>query len=287
MVVCLDRFSSPGCTSVGKCERFYVNTHASIGHLWSDGQRLQHLCPRRALARSNRPGASRGTRHRYFGSRMVSVPYVISHFIKLLLSYHGRLLAVNSISLIFAVVANIALLFNMARRLSFNVAQPITIIGWYVASFLLIGLLGAATTGLKLPAGQDRALNQAFYYAIMAAALYFIIATLMVITVVGAYREHYPKEFELTTSQRTLMLQTIAYMVYLLGGAGVFCRVEQWAYLDAVYWANFTLLTVGIGVGLPCPHLAPVVTNSTRTIRPLPISAEACSSLTLSAASSS
>ena len=164
------------------------------------------------------------------------------------LTFYNRLLAVNSVSLIFAVVANIALLFNMARRLSFNIAQPITIIGWYVASFLLIGLVGAATTGLKLPDGAPQAHNQAFYYAIMAAALYFIIATLMVITVWGAYGDHYPKEFELTTSQRTLMLQTISYMVYLLGGAGVFCRVEQWAYLDAVYWADFTLLTIGIGV---------------------------------------
>ena len=170
--------------------------------------------------------------------------------IDLTLSYYNRLLAVNSVSLIFAVAANIALLFNMARRLPFHIAQPITIVGWYVASFFLIGLLGAATTGLKLPDGERRALNQAFYYAIMAAALYFIIATLMLITVWGAHKEHYPKEFELTTSQRTLMLQTIAYMVYLLGGAGVFCRVEQWAYLDAVYWADFTLLTIGIGVRL-------------------------------------
>ena len=139
----------------------------------------------------------------------------------------------------------------MARRLSFNIAQPITIIGWYVASFLLIGLVGAATTDVELPDGVPQAHNQAFYYAIMAAALYFIIATLMMMTVWGAYRDHYPKEFELTTSQRTLMLQTIAYMVYLLGGAGVFCRVEQWAYLDAVYWADFTLLTIGVGVW-PC-----------------------------------
>jgi potassium channel subfamily K len=69
----------------------------------------------------------------------------------------------------------------------------------------------------------------------------------MILTVVGAYKGHYPKEFSLTPSQRTLMLQTIGFMMYLLLGALVFSKVEGWHYLDAVYWADFTLLTIGIG----------------------------------------
>lgn len=143
----------------------------------------------------------------------------------------------------------------MARRISFSVAQPITIIGWYIASILLIALVTAASQGLKLAAGQNRALTQAFYYATMAAALYFIIATLMVFTVYGAFKGHFPKEFKLTMSQRTLMLQTISFMVYMLGGAAIYSRVEGWKFLDAVYWANFTLLTVGIGDYTPLTHL--------------------------------
>ena len=143
----------------------------------------------------------------------------------------------------------------MARRLRFVIGQPITIIGWYLTSFLLIGLVAATERDLKLPAGDDRALNQAFYYAIMAAALYFIVATLMCFTVYGAWRGYYPKEFELTTSQRTLMLQTIVLLIYLLGGAAVFAHIEGWTFLDAVYWADFTLLTVGIGDYAPVTHL--------------------------------
>lgn len=143
----------------------------------------------------------------------------------------------------------------MARRLSFSVAQPITIVGWYIASMLLIALVCVTEVDLKLRAEQIRDLTQAFYYAIIAAILYFIIATLMVFTVYGAYRGEYPKEFELTMSQRTLMLQTISYMVYLLGGAAIFARVEKWKFADAVYWANFTLLTVGIGDFVPVTHL--------------------------------
>ncbi|KAL8746041.1 MAG: hypothetical protein Q9184_007797 [Pyrenodesmia sp. 2 TL-2023] len=164
-----------------------------------------------------------------------------------------RLIAINTISLILALVANVALLLNMARRLSFAIAQPITIVGWFISSILLIALVFAASFGLELP-GEDRALTQAFYYAVIAAGLYFIIAALMCVTVYGAYKGHYPQEFKLTMSQRTLMLQTISFMVYMLLGSLIFYKIEGWQYLDAVYFVNYTLLTVGIGSYAPQTH---------------------------------
>ncbi|KAF2090437.1 voltage-gated potassium channel [Saccharata proteae CBS 121410] len=162
------------------------------------------------------------------------------------------LLAINAVSLASAVVANGSLLLNMAQRLPFAIAQPITTGGFYLASFLLIALVSVASSSVfRIQPTNAHALSQAFYYAIMAAALYFIIATLMVGTALGALRKHYPKEFRLTISQRTLMLQTISFMCYLLLGALVFSNVEGWAYLDAVYWADYTLLTVGLGSDFP------------------------------------
>ncbi|KAF2757595.1 voltage-gated potassium channel [Pseudovirgaria hyperparasitica] len=166
------------------------------------------------------------------------------------------LIAINSVSLACALIANMALLLNMARRVSFAIAQPVTIVGWLVASALLIALVSVASSPVfRIEPASEHALTQAYYYAIMAAGLYFAVAILMIITVVGAYREHYPKMFRLTMAQRTLMLQTITFMVYLLVGALVFAKVEGWAYLDAVYWASFTLLTVGIGDYAPTTHL--------------------------------
>lgn len=166
----------------------------------------------------------------------------------------SRLLAVNGISLGLAIIANFSLLLNMARRLSFSVAQPITILGWYLSSILLIADLASIIHIVKVP-GQRRALTQAFYYAIFAAALYFIIASLMVFTVIGAWKGHYPREFKLNTSQRTLMLQTISFMIYMVGGAGVYAKIEGWMFLDALYFTNYTLLTVGIGDYAPSTHL--------------------------------
>lgn len=159
-----------------------------------------------------------------------------------------RLVAINSISLVFALIANIALLFSMARRAPFALSQSIIIIGWYLSAVLLIALVVvASTSAFRLQPSENYALSQAYYYGVIAACLYFIIASLMVGTAYGAYKGHYAKQFRLTSSQRTLMLQTIGFMFYLLLGALVFSIVEGWSFLDSVFWADFTLLTVGIG----------------------------------------
>ncbi|KAI9690541.1 MAG: Potassium channel [Bathelium mastoideum] len=156
------------------------------------------------------------------------------------------LIAINTISLAAALIANFALLLNMAQRVRFEIAQPITILGFFVSGFLLIALLIAASTD-QFKISPQHALTQAFYYAIMAAINYLGVTFVMCITVYGAHKEKFKKGFKLTPSQRTLMLQTISFMVYLLLGALIYSYVENWAFLDAVFWADFTLLTVGIG----------------------------------------
>lgn len=57
----------------------------------------------------------------------------------------------------------------------------------------------------------------------------------------------YRRNFNLTIAQRTLMLQTMSLMMWMCLGAGVFAKIEGWSFLDAVFWADVTLLTVGLG----------------------------------------
>ncbi|EEP83022.1 predicted protein [Uncinocarpus reesii 1704] len=140
----------------------------------------------------------------------------------------------------------------MAKRVPFSIAQPITVGGWYISSVLLICLTAVFPRRTDM---HNRQVTQAYYYAIMAAALYFFISSLMLVTIYGAQTRRYSREFNLTTSQRSLMLQSIIYMLYLLLGALVYAHIEGWAYLDAVYWADFTILTDGIGNLAPTTHL--------------------------------
>ncbi|KAK9425162.1 putative Potassium channel domain-containing protein [Seiridium unicorne] len=157
------------------------------------------------------------------------------------------LTGINAAQLVIALIANLFLLLNMARRVRFSIAQPITIVGWYISSILLVALAATAAGPLVEQPQIDFVWSQAFYYGIFAAVLYFAVATLMAVTAWGAQAGHYEKDFGLTTSQRTLMLQTILFLMYLLLGALVFSHIENWQYLDTVYWADVTLFTVGYG----------------------------------------
>ncbi|CAK7265862.1 hypothetical protein SEPCBS57363_001797 [Sporothrix epigloea] len=159
------------------------------------------------------------------------------------------LTCINAIQLFIALASNMFLLLNMARRVRFAVAQPITMVGWYFSSLALIALTATASGPLQEGISPEKNLvwSQAFYYAIYSAILYMVVASLMVVTFYGAWSGHYPKDFQLTNSQRTLMLQTIMFLMYLLLGALVFSHIEGWTYLDAVYWADITLFTIGFG----------------------------------------
>ncbi|KAH7160540.1 hypothetical protein B0J13DRAFT_494199 [Dactylonectria estremocensis] len=165
---------------------------------------------------------------------------------------------VNAIQLVVAITSNMFLLLNMTRRVRFSLALPITIVGWYISAICLLSLNASAAGPLlediKFPE-NELIWSQAFYYGMWAAILYFLDASLMVATFWGASSGHYGKDFMLTLSQRTLMLQTIMFLMYLLLGALVFTNIEDWNYLDAVYWADVTLFTVGFGDYAPTATL--------------------------------
>ncbi len=167
----------------------------------------------------------------------------------------SRVMAVNAVSFVIAIIANVFLLANNFGRIPFKIAQPVTILGWYIASFMLIGLVAAAPSHLPLPPGQARTFSQAYYYAILAAALYFIVASLLVATASGVWFGQYTSDFKLTFSQKTLMIQVLLFLGYLLSVAAVYAYIEDWDYLDAVYWVDVTLFTVGYDDFSPKTHL--------------------------------
>jgi potassium channel subfamily K, other eukaryote len=63
------------------------------------------------------------------------------------------------------------------------------------------------------------------------------------VNMVGYFLGHYPQRFELNDHQRTLILQTMLFFIWLAMGAAVFSRVENmkssgdqptWAFVDGV-----------------------------------------------------
>lgn len=82
--------------------------------------------------------------------------------------------------------------------------------------------------------------TQGFWYAIAAAAFYLFCSVILMMNMLGHFLGHYPDTFELTDSQRTLILQTMMFFGWLAGGAAVFAKIEQdadvtgWSFTDAV-----------------------------------------------------
>src|SRR6266536_1735453 len=98
-----------------------------------------------------------------------------------------------------------------------------------------------------VPPGPGEVYSQGFWYAIIAACTYLFSSMMLMINMLGYFLGHYPQHFQLTDDQRNLILQTMMFFVWLAGGGGVFARVCHWSFVDALYFCDVTILTVGFG----------------------------------------
>lgn len=87
----------------------------------------------------------------------------------------------------------------------------------------------------------------AFYFAIIAACLYFFNTLILTINLLGYLLGHYPQHFALSNSQRTLILQTTAFGIWLIVGAAIFQKLIGISFSDALYFSEITVLTLGFG----------------------------------------
>jgi potassium channel subfamily K len=225
------------------------------------------------------------------------------------------LIALNVVSLVSALIANLVLLFNFAQRIRYSLAQPITIILWYFSGFILIALLGV-TPHLESQNAQTphHRFSQSYYSGIISAALYLILSTLLHINFLtsspmpyfprrrthkhhdegddqdtqrrkGASKSamrvrkiytHPPSFAPLTIPQRTLMLQSTFLTIYLGIGALIFSALQRHTFSpltptsqqsssggagpnfnetltfpSALYFVDYTILTIGLGCDFP------------------------------------
>lgn len=97
------------------------------------------------------------------------------------------------------------------------------------------------------PALPHQIYTTAFYFAIIAACLYFVNTLILTINLFGYLLGHYPQHFTLSNSQRTLILQTTALAIWLIVGAAIFQKLIGISFSDALYFSDITILTLGFG----------------------------------------
>ncbi|KAJ9666832.1 Potassium channel [Coniosporium apollinis] len=161
----------------------------------------------------------------------------------------------NVASLIAGFVGNIFLLFNFTGRIRYIIALPASIVFWYIASGILIAIT-ACREIYDPPIRPNQTYTQGFWYGVISAVLYLICSMILMVNMLGYFLGHYPQTFNLTDSQRTLILQTMLFFFWLAGGGAVFSVVQtrfggpddlDWSFVDALYFCDVTILTVGFG----------------------------------------
>ncbi|KAF2127648.1 voltage-gated potassium channel [Dothidotthia symphoricarpi CBS 119687] len=165
----------------------------------------------------------------------------------------------NAASLICGFLGNIFLLLNFTQRIRYLIALPATILFWFCSS----GLLIASTACMEVFAPPHRpyeTYTQGFWYAVASATFYTVCALLLMGNMLGYYLGRYPDTFALSDSQRTLILQTMGFFIWLGGGAAVYTRIEKrdgvrWSFADALYFCDVTILTVGFGDLAPTTNI--------------------------------
>jgi potassium channel subfamily K len=158
----------------------------------------------------------------------------------------------NVVSLICGFLGNVFLLFNFTQKIRYTIALPATIVLWYISSGLLIAIT-ACMEVYNPPNRPFEIYTQGYWYAVAAAVFYFVCSVLLMVNMLGYYLGHYPDHFALSDSQRTLILQTMFFFIWMAGGAAVYSRIQtdagedQWTFPNALYFCYVTILTVGFG----------------------------------------
>ncbi|OOQ84123.1 putative ion channel [Penicillium brasilianum] len=164
--------------------------------------------------------------------------------------------ALKAVSLASAVVAYIVLLFTMMSKRDPVKGFVITVLCWCVSAAMLFVIIGIIAGGHPSFAAQTTLqYTQNFFYGIFAAGLYILIAVLLGIYARNMHSIHLTHEERRVCENTSIILRATAFGAFLIGGAAVYSTVEGWSFMDALYWADYTLLTVGIGNIVPNTHL--------------------------------
>ncbi|PKX90093.1 potassium channel family protein [Aspergillus novofumigatus IBT 16806] len=164
--------------------------------------------------------------------------------------------ALKAMSLAFAVVAYLVLLLTMISKHDPVKGFIVTVLCWCTSAVTLLTVIGViAGEHTTVNAQQTLRYTQNYFYGTFAAGLYILIAVLLAIYTCSVRSVHLTHGERRTVECTSIILRVAAFSVFLLAGAAVYASIEGWTFMDALYWADYTLLTIGIGNIAPQTHL--------------------------------
>lgn len=167
-----------------------------------------------------------------------------------------REVALKAVSLALASIAYLLYLLSMAFHYSPRKGFVIPVLGWLASATILFSLVGVEVRQHQIArTEQSVEYTQYFFAGILAASIYCLIAILLATYVAGARSLRLSFTDRQTVECTSIIYRAIALSVLLLGGAGIYSTVEGWSLMDALYFTDYTILTIGIGNITPQTHL--------------------------------
>lgn len=132
----------------------------------------------------------------------------------------------------------------------------VTAICWFASAIILLSLIGIEVQRHRKAQGhQDFVYTQNFFAGIISAGLYLLIAILLSIYMISLKLSPLNRSDKRKIESTTIVLRATNLAILLLGGAAVYSTIEGWSLMDALYFTDYTLLTIGIGNLTPKTHL--------------------------------
>ncbi|KAK9455932.1 hypothetical protein V1511DRAFT_529845 [Dipodascopsis uninucleata] len=160
------------------------------------------------------------------------------------------MLCLNAISLFLGCCANISLFLNFSGRVNYIYAQTISIVGWYCACILLVVLL-ISSQFVYFRHENYYSKSEGYWHGLYTCIFYFLSASLLLINYLGHIHGIYSASFNLTPSQRRIMLHNVMFVLWIGLGGLLFSFLIDIRYTDALYYCVVTITTIGLGDIVP------------------------------------
>ena len=189
-------------------------------------------------------------------ANMLSVIALIVHWkVKIdnskLIPDEKYLLILNSLSLAFGIIGNVSLLMNFSKAVRYLVAQIISITCWIIAGTFLLTVVIQTNKSFTGDAPQFRR-SEGFWFGTFTTFFYYCCSIILISNFIGYKLRKYPPSFNLDYRQRTLMLYTICFSIWLTIGAVVIGHlIPDVNFGSSLYFCVVSALAIGLGDILP------------------------------------
>lgn len=170
----------------------------------------------------------------------------------------GWTTGLRATSLVLSAGADAVYLLFMVLHSDSLSGYMVTACGWLASAVILFVLIGIETQQhrqAQTNTQQHLIYTESFYACIIAAGLYTLTAILLAIYILSVKAKTFTSADKRLIECTSIVFRVNIFVILLLGGAAIYSSIEGWSLIDALYFTDYTLLTIGIGDLSPQTHL--------------------------------